>query len=42
MGVIGKPKREIFIPLPPSTEPVPMPVTQPEPVPHPDPVPAGA
>ena len=40
MGMIGKPKREIFIPLP-TTEPVPAPITPPEPVTRPEPVPTG-
>jgi len=47
MGAIGKPKREIFIPVPPAVEPVPVPDGDPEPVVTPDPgrqpepVPAG-
>ncbi len=48
VGAIGKPKREIYIPVPPMTEPVPEPVREPAPIavpaPAPDvpePVPAG-
>jgi hypothetical protein len=40
MGAIGKPKREIYIPVPPVTEPAPIAVPAPE-VPVPEPVPAG-
>ena len=44
MGAIGKPKREIFIPVPPlpDTAPLPAPPAEPEPVVVPEPVPAGA
>ncbi|HEX5588125.1 MAG TPA: hypothetical protein VFZ17_12515 [Acidimicrobiia bacterium] len=45
MGAIGKPKREIFIPVPPASEPLPEPASTPTPipapVPTPEPVPAG-
>jgi hypothetical protein len=39
MGAIGKPKREIYIPVPPTTEPAP--VVVPVPGEAPEPVPAG-
>jgi hypothetical protein len=38
MGAIGKPKREIYIPVPPVTEPAPVAVPVPD---TPEPVPAG-
>jgi hypothetical protein len=42
VGAIGKPKREIYIPVPPVTEPVNVPApTQPTAPPTPEPVPAG-
>jgi len=41
MGAIGKPKREIFIPVPPAAEPMPEPVPVPRPAPVEEPVPAG-
>jgi hypothetical protein len=42
VGAIGKPKREIYIPVPPVTEPVSVPAPA-EPIapPAPEPVPAG-
>ena len=44
VGAIGKPKREIFIPVPPIAEPVPEPSRAPEvdpaPAPAPEPAPA--
>jgi hypothetical protein len=50
VGAIGKPKREIFIPVPPMVEPAPDPARAPDPEPapspdpgrrRPEPVPAG-
>jgi hypothetical protein len=41
VGAIGKPKREIYIPVPPVTEPAPIAVPAPVPADAPEPVPAG-